>query len=592
MKSLQRRYNLPNCILVLEGLNDSTLAAGQSQSLNILLNVECRITGHSTPLSGGKEFFTNLVTAVSFYAQECLSGIPRPQDKTIGQTTPLVQLKPLAADLHQLRILPETSAPTNPTASAPGAGPGASEVDRGQTINLTTVQLFDLVEAIDQFFADPLTLPDLTLPLSPVAKRDVPNQEPIGQRVAAPTLGAVGLALAAAAFFFSPVPEINPPEELISPGTSGTTSSGLDTPPGASGTDNGLSSTAETSEGNNSSEGNGSQGREGALNALAQVPEISDQDLRSDLEAQLYDRLNQAWDPAIDVEQNLSYQVSLNEAGAIVAAEPEDTASETFLAVTPLPKLQEEDLGQASPQPNALARFQVTFSATGELQVSPSNQSVTDDVATGDVATDDLDNSQIVAPIEEPGEPETENPETEDLGARVEIDPELTGVTIGTEANGTEANGTEPIGTLETPETSDVVIADAEPTSPGSDNSIGDDSNDDNGNNSDLPQVGNSGADSGFGEAEVEDLQVVVYELLDQNWTESFGFEEDLAYRVQVGPSGQIFASEPLSPEAENYLAELPLGQLQQSNPPSTVVEFRVVFTPSGVLQVSPWDGL
>jgi len=37
-------------------------------------------------------------------------------------------------------------------------------------LDLTTVQLFDLVEAVDQFFADSQTLPDLSLQLTPVSK--------------------------------------------------------------------------------------------------------------------------------------------------------------------------------------------------------------------------------------------------------------------------------------------------------------------------------------------------------------------------------------------------------------------------------------
>ena len=75
-------------------------------------------------------------------------------------------------------------------------------------VDLTTVQLFDLVEAIDQFFADTQTLPELSLQLTPISKRYVKSAEPLAKRSLPAVVGVSSLALAAMAFFLVPVPEV------------------------------------------------------------------------------------------------------------------------------------------------------------------------------------------------------------------------------------------------------------------------------------------------------------------------------------------------------------------------------------------------
>ena len=81
-------------------------------------------------------------------------------------------------------------------------------------VDLTTVQLFDLVEAIDQSLTDSRTLPQLTLQLSPVSKRHRKAEQPIAKRAAPAALGTGVLALAAVAFFFVPIPEVREPEPV------------------------------------------------------------------------------------------------------------------------------------------------------------------------------------------------------------------------------------------------------------------------------------------------------------------------------------------------------------------------------------------
>ncbi|MDB9484098.1 DUF4335 domain-containing protein, partial [Dolichospermum circinale CS-537/05] len=72
--NIQRKYSLPNCTLLLEGLSDMTRTAGNQggiapnfqdlrPELSILVNAECYLSSHTQPIVGGREFFESLVTA-------------------------------------------------------------------------------------------------------------------------------------------------------------------------------------------------------------------------------------------------------------------------------------------------------------------------------------------------------------------------------------------------------------------------------------------------------------------------------------------------------------------------------------------------
>src|SRR6478672_2433368 len=152
--TIQRQYSLPNCTLVLEGLSDPTASINPTDLrplMSILINVECRIAGREQPLTGGRDFFVALVAAVSRYAQEFLSGIHLPVSASA------IQIQRLNRNQHRLTVQPPEDA--------------AAEAASTAQVDLNTVQLFDLIDAVDQFFADAQTLPDLTLQLAPVSKR-------------------------------------------------------------------------------------------------------------------------------------------------------------------------------------------------------------------------------------------------------------------------------------------------------------------------------------------------------------------------------------------------------------------------------------
>lgn len=188
--TIRRQYSLSNCTLVLDGLSEDS-----TQKISILLNAECHFLGVNQVLSGGKVFLTNLVETVSAYGQGCLSGLYSPQREHGKETEEKVSIEPVPGKyLHRL------------TWESP------SEEQKVE-VELTTVQLFDLLEAVDQLFADPQTLPDLTLQLQSVSKRYRQREEPLLQRATPPILGIGSFVLAAIAFVFFPVPEVPQPEE-------------------------------------------------------------------------------------------------------------------------------------------------------------------------------------------------------------------------------------------------------------------------------------------------------------------------------------------------------------------------------------------
>ena len=204
--NIQRQYNLPNCTLVLEGLTNNTPTDGSDPRpiLSILVNTECRFLGISQKLQGGSSLLKNLVKTVSEYAQGYLSGIPHPaQSLAEGDKINLESVP--GQHLHRLTWYP------------------SSQTDNPVEITLTTVQLFDLVEAIDQFVADGVTLPNLTLQLKPLSRRYRPPDEPLAQRAVPATLGIASLVVAAFALFFIPSPEVKEPEPDLSVPTTETT---------------------------------------------------------------------------------------------------------------------------------------------------------------------------------------------------------------------------------------------------------------------------------------------------------------------------------------------------------------------------------
>ncbi len=214
--SVKRQYSQPNCVLVLEGLEDTSEAEvdildGQSP-MSILVNAECNFVSSNQQLSGGSVFLENLSQAVSTYAQSLLSGLSHPQ--AASKEYPQVHVeKNLNNHLHRLTLEPE-----------PNSG------EEKQALDLTTVELFDLVDTVDQMYSDRLTLPHLSLKLQPLSKRYRKPEQPFVERATPAVVGVASLALASTVFFLIPPPQIPEPK----PETEATPTETLPTNPAAS----------------------------------------------------------------------------------------------------------------------------------------------------------------------------------------------------------------------------------------------------------------------------------------------------------------------------------------------------------------------
>lgn len=92
---------------------------------------------------------------------------------------------------------------------------------------------------------------------------------------------------------------------------------------------------------------------------------------------------------------------------------------------------------------------------------------------------------------------------------------------------------------------------------------------------------------------ELVDLQGLgekLYHQIDTSWQNWPTFDKNLVYRVMVSELGTIAQYQPLNQPAREYATETPLPALVQTSPvpPEPTAEFTVVFTPSGILEVSP----
>jgi len=336
--TIQRLYSLPNCKLVLEGLSGDgpTGQADIRPVLSILMSAECRFEGKGQPLSGGREFFESLVRAVSSYAQEFLSGVPSPLNQNTQAT--LVHLRKIHGDLHRLTFEDKTEEKGETS---------TEKMPLGRSIDLTTVQLFDLVEAVDQFFADPQTLPDLSLNLRPLSKKEVISTEPIAKRALPVGIGVSSFALAAIAFFFVPIPEVKRPIEA----TTEESSSNIETSPISNLEEPKIEPSPETIPVEN----------------LETSPKITQPEKIQELRQQLYEKINSGWKKPID--SDLIYRVEVREDGTITGYQPINPQAADDVDRTPLPELRYKTIESETNQ-EPIAEFKVEFTRNGTLQVN------------------------------------------------------------------------------------------------------------------------------------------------------------------------------------------------------------------------------
>ncbi|MFM7448916.1 MAG: DUF4335 domain-containing protein [Leptolyngbyaceae cyanobacterium] len=365
--TIERQYSLPNCTLVLQGLGDpAVISSAESRPvLSNLFNAECYLTGLNQPLSGGREFLDSLVTTVSRYAQEILSGICR-GERALHRDQGLVRLERIDTEHHRLIV------------QSPPAATGVSLAPQptSQTVDLSNVQVFDLMEAVDQLLADAQTLPDLTLKpfdnLTPLSKRYVHSGEPLVKQAAPAALGASGLALATAALFALPVPKVNQPANLNAQPTATTSTtpgaSPAASPPGAKSAPDSSPTAAPTPE----TVASGDLAR--LESVLTTAPEITDASQLGSLQKQLYDQVEQAWKNRSEIPQDLVYRLGVNKDGAIVGYKPVNPAALTYSNQTPLLNLLSLSAATSRADSDPIAQFKVVFTPSGSVDVAPWQQ--------------------------------------------------------------------------------------------------------------------------------------------------------------------------------------------------------------------------
>lgn len=355
--TIQRLYSLPNCTLVLEGLSDAMTGTSLQEMrplLSTLVNVDCYLAANVEPLSGGRDFFESLVTAVSGYAQEFLSRVQRPSAQlSLG----LVQLQQV--DEHRHRLIVHSSE----LRSDVGKNPNKMPIQ----IDLTTVELFDLVEAVDQFLADSQTLPDLAAPpLLPVAQREAGSSQILVRQAVPASVGVYSLALSAIALFFVPLPSQRLPQPSLRVTASSTnrSSQSYATPEPTTRTYTTPEPTTRTYA---------TPEPTTAIPNLAEAhpsaADITDVHQLRTLNRKLHEQLNQAWTARPRMAQDLVYRVGVDANGTPVGYASVNAAARTYIDKTPL--LNWHHSSDSPTTPKHLAQFRVVFTKNGVLQVSP-----------------------------------------------------------------------------------------------------------------------------------------------------------------------------------------------------------------------------
>ncbi|TAD78004.1 MAG: DUF4335 domain-containing protein [Oscillatoriales cyanobacterium] len=398
--TIQRQYSLPNCVLTLEGMDSLAELGDARPTLSVLLKVTCQFPAHNFSFACDRTFFEQFARVVSQYAQSGLSGIRSPQlPLTLDTHQPNITLMPAEGGKHKLLLVP----PPNPE------GPDEQTARPGQVteILLTPLQLFDLVETIDQVYGDPKTLPDAQQLFAPVSRHDLANAEPLVQRAAPVAVGASGLAVAAGVLFLLPVPKVQQPKDVLRPKPTPTPQSQASpqpqaqVPPSPSRPEPSVKSIAPASPAaspvavaspapnpnpNTASPKTASlntgeiiptakapsttAGSQAADALIAPAKPITNRSQLAALERYLYGELNNAWKDRQAATIALNYRVSVGEDGSIIGYLPENVLAQSAVNQTPLPELLFTPLDR-SRTGEPTASFQVSFSQAEGVQVTP-----------------------------------------------------------------------------------------------------------------------------------------------------------------------------------------------------------------------------
>ncbi len=409
--TVKRQYTLPYCNLVLEGIE--SVATDPYSPMTVLMNAECQFPGVTdTTLTGGREFLDSLVTAVSAYGQHLLSGIPRPTSAIV----PLVDVKPGEGSVHHLIVRQQPGG--EPTVEAEALAP--------LDIPLTTVQFYDLMEAVDQLLADSQTLPDLKAQFQAVPRRLVKPVEPMAKRSAPAVVGAAALVAAGLALFFVPPPEFEP--SRLERG--GETSEVLDAETAAEGAD-----------------------------TWEDAPAITDAVTLTTLRRQLRQRLQEGWSTDNAPSEILIYRVVVSETGDILGYKYENDAALEAVDSTPLARLAVPAVDAEAPR-QAVAQFLARFTPDGQVEVDVWDPALaTEDAPAAENSTASADgtNADLVEANPSDSDTEatdteatdTESTDTEDAEPSADGDSPATDTSDRPESESTSASEPQPLDSLE-----------------------------------------------------------------------------------------------------------------------------------------------
>ncbi|NJK35722.1 MAG: DUF4335 domain-containing protein [Oscillatoriales cyanobacterium SM2_2_1] len=185
--SVQRVYIAPNCNLRVEGLG------GDGGTLNLITYFECQFYHNQAKITGGRDLLIHLIQAVGAYAQGVQLG--QPVIVHVGAVT----LKP-EATCHTLHVTLDDA-----LGGTAAASPEALET------HLSLVQLFDLVESLDQLCGDRHSIAELKpfLDVEPFIPR--PS---IAHRALPAIIGISSFVVLAGIIFLVPPPEPKPAEPI------------------------------------------------------------------------------------------------------------------------------------------------------------------------------------------------------------------------------------------------------------------------------------------------------------------------------------------------------------------------------------------
>ncbi|MFP4134899.1 MAG: DUF4335 domain-containing protein [Halothece sp.] len=332
--TIRRQYSLPNCSLILDGwAQDMSGNEGSNGRplMSMVMNAECRFTTKTEQnlLKGDREFLESLVRVVNHYAQYILSGInAKNQQDWVSEK---VKLEPIPeTNRHRLQYTHQEEGKPETT----------------ETVDLNTVELFDLIEAIDQLLNDGTTLPELTLSINPNSRRLRSQEEPLRKRATPALTGVASLTVAAIALFLVPVPEMREAE---------------------------VTESRERREEETLPDGESENGEivpSGIEETLEVVSAMENTEEIEALAEELQTTIEENWEDQGLVQEPLSYRVWVTSEGDVIAYQGISDPDRNITEVPALPNLLSALSEETTPEEiEAIAELEVIFDPSGTVEV-------------------------------------------------------------------------------------------------------------------------------------------------------------------------------------------------------------------------------